>query len=263
MLTTTRHVPTPGWKLVGRQELSELWAGSKGLGVLFGYSLLLAILSYLAAADAGINLLDARESVGLITETAVALGALSAMIVAADSISGERERGTLEALLVTPLLRRHLVTGKLLAATTMWVAALAVALPFVLVLSRGPGVAVDAILVLLVVGSLVAISLTALGLAISALAMSNRASLAASVALVIVLAAPSKLPAVTANGVLGAILIRLNPISAGLKFTSEVLVAQQSWSSQWSLLLSPAIAAVALSALAVRLSRRIELGDSR
>jgi ABC-2 type transport system permease protein len=47
-----------------------------------------------------------------------------ATVIAADSFAGERERGTLEALLHTPTTDRELLTGKFLAA---WIPALAVA----------------------------------------------------------------------------------------------------------------------------------------
>ncbi|MDH3678441.1 MAG: ABC transporter permease [Acidimicrobiia bacterium] len=252
-----------GSSLVARQELRDLWGSTRGLTALFGFSLLLAVLAYLASADAGINLLDARESVGVIVQTAIALGSLGAIVISADAISGERERGTLEALLVSPLSRRDLVVGKLLAATSMWAAALVVAVPFVVTMARGPGVAADALITLVVAGSLVAAALTALGLAISSVALSTRVSLAASLAALVLLAAPSQLPAIRADGVLGSILIKVNPIASGLRLAQEVLVNQRSWASQWVLLVSPAVAAVLLTAVAVRLSRRIELGDSR
>lgn len=255
--------PRRGSVLVARRELADLWGSTRGLGILFGYSVILALLAYLASADAGVNLLDARESVGIVVQTAMALGTLSALVISADAISGERERGTLEALLVSPLRRRDLVLGKLLAATTMWVAAMVVSLPFVAVMADGPGVAMDALIVLVFAGSLVAAALTALGLAISSLSMTNRVSLAASVTTLLVLAAPSRLPGITADGVLGSILIKVNPVSAGLKLSSEILVAQKSWASQWPLLVSPAVAALVLTVAAVSLSRRIELGDSR
>lgn len=258
-----RTTPRPGWVVVARQELAELWGGSRGLGLLFGFTALLSVLAYLASADAGINLLDARESVSVVVQTSMALGTLCALVISADAISGERERGTLEALLVSPLERRDLVLGKLLAATTFWVAAIAITVPYVVVMARGPGVAFDALLVLVVAGSLVAAALTALGLAISSIAMSNRVSLGAAIATMLLLAAPSRLPGVTANGFLGSILIKLNPVSAGLRLASEVLVSQKSWSSQWSLLVSPAVAAVLLTGIAIVLSGRIELGDSR
>ena len=253
----------PSWTIIARQELADLWLGSKGLSVLFGFTLLLSVLSYLASADAGINLLDARESVGVVVQTAIGLGTLAALVVSADAISGERERGTLEALLVTPVSRRDVVVGKLLASTTMWVAALAVALPFVAVMANGPGVAVDAVTVLLAAGTMVAAALTALGLAVSSVAMSNRVSLAASVAILLLLAAPSQLPAVKANGALGSVLIKANPVSAGLQLANNVLVNQQAWSDQWIYLVSPIVAAIALTIVAIALSNRLELGGAR
>ena len=262
-VTPAAAKPTPTWRVVTMRELADLWGGTKGLTVLFGFSVLLSVLAYLASADAGVNLLDARESVGVIVQTAIGLGTLAALVVSADAISGERERGTLEALLVTPLRRRDLVIGKLLASTSMWIAAIALAIPFVAVMADGPGVATDALVVLVVAGSLVAAALTALGLAISSLANSNRVSLAASIAALLVLAAPARLPGVTQQGFLGSILIRANPVSAGLKLASEVLVAQKSWASQWTLLVSPAIAAVVLTAAAIALARRIQLGGAR
>jgi ABC-2 type transport system permease protein len=249
--------------IIGRQELSELWLGTKGLSVLFGFTLLLSALGYLASADARINLLDARESVGIIAQVAIGLGSLAALVVSADAISGERERGTLESLLVTPVARRDIVVGKLLAATTMWLAALVVAIPFVVALADGPGVVADALAVLLVSGALVAAALTALGLAVSAIAMSNRVSLAACVAIMLLLAAPSQLPAISTKTTLGSLLIKANPVSAGLQLAKNVLVNQRPWSDQWSFLISPVIAAVVLTIVAISLSSRITLGGSR
>lgn len=251
------------WMVIARHEVEELWLSSKGLAVLFGFTVLLAVLAYLASADAGINLLDARESVGVIVKASIGLGTLAALVVGADAISGERERGTLEALLVTPVGRAHLIGGKLAAATTMWVASLSIAVPFVVVMAGGPGVVTDAITVLVVAGGLVAAALTALAVAVSALSMSNRVSLAASVSLALVLAAPSQLPGVSPDTPLGSVLVKANPISAGLTLADNVLIRQQAWADQTVYLVSPAIAAVLLSALAVAVSRRLELGGAR
>lgn len=260
---TTASPARPAWRVMARQELTDLWGSARGPTVLFGFTMLLSVLAYLASADAGINLLDARESVGVIVQTAVGLGTLAALVVSADAISGERERGTLEALLVTPLARRDMVLGKLLAVSTIWLAALVIALPYVAVMANGPGVASDAVVVLVVTGALVGSALTGLGLAISAVAMSNRVSLAAAIATMLVLAAPSQLPAVAANGTLGAILVKLNPVSAGLQLAKEVVVNQQPWSSQWDLLVAPLVAAVVFTGVAIGLSGRIELGGAR
>ncbi len=262
-MTATSTRPVARWRVIARHELADLWFSSKGLAVLFGFTLALSVLSYLASADAGINLLDARESVGIVVQTAIGLGTLTALVVSADAISGERERGTLEALLLAPVARRHIVIGKLLAATTMWVASLIVALPFVAIMADGPGVAADAVIVLVVAGSLVAAALTALGLAVSSISLSNRTSLAASVAVLILLAAPSQLPAIKATSALGSVLIKANPVSAGLQLAKNVLVDQRAWADQWGLLVSPIVAATLLTVVAVALSHRLELGGAR
>ena len=256
--------PRPaGWWTVARYETSELWSSSKGLAVLFAFSVIIAVLGYIASANAGINLLDARESVGVIVQISIGLGTLAALVVSADAISGERERGTLEALLVTPVPRRSLVVGKLAASTTMWVATLVTALPFVAVMADGPGVVRDAVLVLFVAGALVAAALTALGLAISAIAMSNRVSLALAVTIVLLAAAPSQLPAIKANSALGAVLVQANPVSAALTLANNVLINQQPWADQARYLVSPIVAAIMLTAVAVALSNRLVLGGAR
>ena len=57
--------------------------------------------------------------------------------------------------------------------------------------------------------------------------------------------------------------IKANPVSAGLTLADNVLVKQQPWSDQVTYLISPIVGAVAVTALAVALSRRLELGGSR
>lgn len=249
--------------VVAIHELRGMWLSAKGLTVLFGYTLLLSIMAYVAASDAALNLLDARESVGIIVQVAIGLSTLAALVVSADTISGERERDTLEALLVTPVPRSALVIGKMVAASSMWLAGIVVALPYVIAIARGPGVTADAVFVLVVVGALVGVALTALGLAISAVSMSNRVSLAASVAILLIFAAPSQLPAVTANGVLGSVVIAANPVSAGLRLARLVLVDQKLLSAHWTLLISPVVASIVLTWVAVRLSSRVRLGGAR
>ena len=58
-------------------------------------------------------------------------------------------------------------------------------------------------------------------------------------------------------------LIKANPVSAGLVLSDNIVVKQQSWSGQWPYLVSPVLSAVVLTALAIALSHRLELGDAR
>ena len=182
--------PRHGWAVVAAQELRDLWLGTRGLALIFAYSVVLSVLAFLVAGNAELNLLDARESVGLFIRVTLGLGTLATLIIGADAISGERERGTLEHLLLTPVRRRDLVVGKLLAAVSVWIGSLAIAVPYVLVLARGPGIAGDALLALFAAGTLVAVALAAFGVAISSVCRTNRSSLIIAIVILLALAAP-------------------------------------------------------------------------
>ena len=252
--------PRHGWAVVAAQELRDLWLGTRGLALIFAYSVVLSVLAFLLAGNAELNLLDARESVGLFIRVTLGLGTLATLIIGADAISGERERGTLEHLLLTPVRRRDLVVGKLLAAVSVWIGSLAIAVPYVLVLARGPGIAGDALLALFAAGTLVAVALAAFGVAISSVCRTNRSSLIIAIVILLALAAPSQLPSSATRGALGDVLVLANPVAAGLKLAGRVIVDQATWASQWKLLISPAIASVVFTGMAVLSSRKVGLG---
>src|SRR5438034_4952475 len=120
------------WAVVGEQETRDLWLGGRGLLLSLAFSLLLSVLSYLVATNKSLNFLEQRESVNLTLQVAIAVGALLALLAAADKVSGEREqRGTLETLLLAPIPRLQLTLGKLGAAFSLSVAAFAITIPYV------------------------------------------------------------------------------------------------------------------------------------
>ena len=129
-----------GWMVVAEQESRDLWTSGRGLILLFLFSILLSAVTYLTSTNQALNFLEQRESVNLVLQLAVAVGVLVTLVVSADGISGERERGTLESLLVTPVSRRAIIGGKLIAALTMWFATFVVTIPYVWVLARGVGI---------------------------------------------------------------------------------------------------------------------------
>ena len=99
------------WVVVARQELRDLWLAGRGLPLMLAFTLLLSVVTWLTAANQGLNFLEQHEAVSLTLQVAVAVGALLALLVAADAFSGERERGTLETLLLTPVPRWELALG--------------------------------------------------------------------------------------------------------------------------------------------------------
>ena len=128
MTTIALSPPRRAWLIVAGQELRDLWLGGRGLALTLAFSLLLSVMTYLTATNSVLNFLEQRESVNLTLQVAVAVGALLVLLGAADALSGERERGTLESLLLAPVHRLELVVGKGLAALSLWLVAFAVSI---------------------------------------------------------------------------------------------------------------------------------------
>jgi ABC-2 type transport system permease protein len=248
-----------GVGVVGLQELQDLWLGGRGLLLSLAYSLLLSISAYLVATNAALNYLEQRESVNLTLQVAIAVGALLALLAGADTISGERERGTLETLLLTPVHRVAITAGKLLGALSIWVAAFAIAIPYVWFLGRGIGVVGVSLATGAFVGTLLAIFLASLGVLVSALSASNRISLSVSLFCLLALYAPTQFPTSAQQGWAGELLLRINPIAAGEHYVGKVVVNAHSWSEDASWLISPVAGAAAFAIAAVMAARWVRL----
>jgi ABC-2 type transport system permease protein len=245
-----RTPPRHAWTIVGEWELRELWLGGRGLLLTLAFSVLASVLTYLTATNKALNFLEQRESVNLTLQVAIAVGALLVLVTAADTVSGERERGTLETLLLAPIPRLQLTFGKLGGAFSLWLAAFAITIPYVWFLGRGVGIVGDALATGALVGTLLAVFLGSLGALVSVFAASNRVSLSLSLFLLLALFAPTQFPTGAQQGWLGEFLLRANPLTAGEHYVGKIVVGRHAWSQDASWLASPIFAAALFALLA-------------
>ncbi len=235
---------TVGWGVVAWQECRDLWLSGRASLLLLLFSGLLSAVTYLAATNRAMNFLEQREAVNLLVQFSVAVGVLVTLVVCADGISGERERGTLESLLVMPVSRRAIVAGKLAAGLSLWCGAFVVSTPYVWVLGRGLGIMAKSLILALVVGTVVAVGLAFVGMLISGVSNSNKASLAGSVFLLLILFAPTQLPSGLPQGWFFNVLLRLNLVTSALAYISAQLVEGDGWAENLSYLVSPLLTVV-------------------
>jgi len=243
--------------VVARQELRDLWLAGRGLPLMLAFTLLLSVVTWLTAANQALNFLEQHEAVSLTLQVTVAVGALLALLVAADAFSGERERGTLESLLLTPVPRWELALGKLLAAASAWVAAFVLAIPYLWVLGHGVGATGRAVAAGAIVGTLLAVAMTGFAIAVSALARSNRLSLSVSLLVLLALFAPTQFPTGARQGWAGELLQRVNPITAANHYIGNLIVDGHAWTRDLAWLISPAVAAALLVVVALALAPRV------
>jgi len=246
---------TPAWLVVAERELLDLWVGGRGPLLMLAFTCMLSVTSYLVATNQALNFLEARESVSLTLGVAVAVSALLVVLASGDAITGERERGTLETLLLTPAPSSAVVIGKGLAAMSLWLAAFALSVPYVWFLGRGVAIVGRALVAGFVVSALLALFLAGLGLLVSALSRSNRVSLSVSLFLLVALYAPTQLTTVGLQPAAGDLLQRLDPFTSGLRYLDKLIVGGHSFGQEAGLLAVPVVAAVVFPALAFATSR--------
>ena len=205
-----RERPVRGWAIVLVQELRDLWLGGRALLLCLGFSALLSTIAYLVATNTDLNFLERREAVSLTLQVATAVGGL---LAPRRRRRDQRRagRGTLETVLLTPVSRREIAVGKLLASLSLWLAAFVITIPYVWFLGRGIDIARDALAAGFVVGTLLAVFLASLGMLISLFSSSNRFGLSLSLFLLLALFAPTQLPTQAEKGWAGDLLIRLDP----------------------------------------------------
>jgi ABC-2 type transport system permease protein len=255
----TGRSTTPAWLVVLDRELRDVWVSGRGLPLMLAYTLMLSFTSYLVATNQAMNFLEVRESVSLTLNVAVAVSVLLVVLGSADAISGERERGTLESLLLAPVRGSALVVSKGVAALSLWLAAMALTCPYLWFLGRGVAVVGRAVVGGLAVGALLALFLAGLGLLVSIFSVSNRVSVSVSLFLLVALYAPAQLATVGLQPSVARALQGIDPFTSGLSYLGKLIIDGHAPSQDIGLLVSPVIAAILFPALAIVASSRIAL----
>jgi ABC-2 type transport system permease protein len=232
----------PAWWVVFAQELHQLWIGGKAPILLLIFCVLQGALTYFMVNNVS-DPTPPKEMLYVTLENAIAFGLLIGLLIGADSISGERERLTLESLLLTPASRRQIVAGKFFAGISSWLAALAVTIPLLALVSQGDEALYPAVVWGTIMGTLMATTFTALGMVISSWCNSNKSSLLVSLVMYVVFYIPTQLPSGGQAGRYGRFLKRINPMESNGHFLEKVLVNNRGLAEFWPWLASPVILA--------------------
>jgi ABC-2 type transport system permease protein len=262
-----RSAGAPAWWIVFVRELNELWIGGKGLTVLLLYCALLGGTSLLYVSLSEQDTIPPKELVYSVLMLSLTFGLLIGLVLGADSISGERERGTLEALLVAPASPRQIVVGKFLAALSPWPAAFAITAPYLTILAQGDPSLGLALIWGGLVGTLLAASFTGLGVLVSFYSNANRVSLFISLTLYLMFSLPTQLPSGAQTGIMGRFFKRINPMESVGHWLEKILVNNRNpleFSTDprgggWLWLMAPAVFAVLVFGLLLPIASRLAL----
>jgi ABC-2 type transport system permease protein len=231
---------TPMWWLMFIRELTDLWIGGKALVLIFIYTVFLGVITYVIASNSELSLIPPKEMVYETLKNVMAVSLFIGLIIGADSFSGERERATLESLLLTPSSRRQIVTGKFLAAITFWPAAFVIAIPTFKILSQGDEIFGQGLFWGGLLGTVLVLAYVGIGMLVSFWSNSNKTSYFISLASTFSSCSCS-IAWKSQTGIMGQFLQWVNPMAAVNHFLSKHLVNNISLAEFWMWLESPVI----------------------
>ena len=238
MTTRTAGASAPSWWLILRKESADLWVGGRLMLLLILFTVLMSITSVMRELESQASLIPPVEMVFLTVLSAISFGVLLCLVVGADSISGDRERGTFEPLLLSPVSRRQIVFAKFLAAVSPWPAAFVLSIPYAVVLGQGDEMLGPGLLWTFALGTLLAMAFAAFGVLVSMWSRSNRTSLFVCLLVYLLFLLPTQLPGEAQKGPLGYTIQQLDPLQATSEFLEKFIVNNQPPSARFSYLLT-------------------------
>jgi ABC-type transport system involved in multi-copper enzyme maturation permease subunit len=219
----------PTWWLVFSKDATDLWIGGKALFLVFIYMVVLGIVTYMISNSA-FSASHVSEMVYETVETVIEISLFIGLIISADSLSGERDRNTLESLLLTSASRRQIVVGKFLAAITFWPVAFILAIPTLKIFSQGYDVFGQGLLWGGILGSIMVLVYVGLGMLVSFWSNTNKTSYVVSLGIYILFLIPTEMPEAVQNGVMSRTLEWINPLAAVNHFFSKIILNNTSFS---------------------------------
>jgi len=250
---------TSRWVTVAGEEIRDRWIRGWWLWIALGMAVMLSVVAVAMAYTSQVNLLDAREGMNILVRISLGAALVLMLFTAADSVSGERDRSTLESLLLSPLDGRSLVLGKLVASWLLWLVVFVLSIPYLWVLGSGLGMRTIGIGAAFLSGMVLAALTGAWAAMFSMRSSSNAASLAGTLITVLALAVPVQITGRFMEGPIGTAIRRIDPITAALEFLDRVLVGAEPFAASTVWLLSPIAWTVVSVAVMYRLAGNIEL----
>jgi ABC-2 type transport system permease protein len=216
------------WWVVCRRDLQDLWVGGRALTLLLVYTVVIGVLTILMVRSSQVDMTPPKEMVWSTFQICVYVGVFMGLLIGADSLSGARDREMMETLLLTPASRQQIVLGKFLACMSPWPAALAVTLPCVLVVSQGDPILWPAFMWTVIIGTMLVVGFTGLGMLVSFWSNANRTSLFIGLSIYLLFLLPALLPGRAQKGLVGKFFQRANPLAAADQLLERLIVNNQT-----------------------------------
>jgi ABC-type transport system involved in multi-copper enzyme maturation permease subunit len=218
--------------VLARKEAGELVLSPRGIAWLLAMAAALSVFGLLLVGSTELSLLDNAQVVYDMAGIVTALGALLGVVVGNDTIAGERERGSLTPLLLTPIPRAGLVAAKMGGLAVAWALMFVIAGPYFWAVGSTGQNLVDGIVGVALLGSPVVLSFGLFAMGVAARLGSSRSSLIAVLIALLVSGSPMLLGPSLRQSTIGRMFDAVNPFSAAVNAFDAVIIDSQPLAAQ-------------------------------
>lgn len=211
-----------------KKEVREHVLSRKGVWIFFAISILFSGLSYSFISVKELSLLAQVEVNMTFMKALIGISILVSIILGSTMVSGEREQGTLESLLLTPLSNVKIILSKVVGILVFWLMISIIAIPYFYALTFGTNMLFPILAYLYLVGLPLVISFSLLSLAFSAWISSSKNATLLSIVLFLVTAIPMFLSTTMKKAGFAHLVDTLSPVSASMLTLKDWLVNKLS-----------------------------------
>lgn len=213
------------------KEIKEHVFSRKGVWIFFAISLLFSGLSYSFISVKELSLLAQVEVNMTFMKALIGISILISIILGSTMVSGEREQGTLESLLLTPISKVKIILSKVLGILVFWFMISLISIPYFYALTYGTDLLFSVLAFLYVIGLPLVVSFSLLSLSFSSWISSSKNATLLSIVLFLVTAIPMFLSTTMKKSGFAHLVDILSPVSASMVAMKDWLVNKQGIST--------------------------------
>ncbi|WP_391119729.1 ABC transporter permease [Psychrobacillus sp. L3] len=207
-----------------RKEIKENVFSKKSLWIYFAVTILFSGLALSFVSVKELNLLAQVEVNMTFMKVVLGISILVTIIIGSNMYAGERERETLESLLLSPLSRVQITFGKLVGLLLFWFIISLLSLPYFYALAMGTDIFMKAVVFLYFICFPLVIGFSALSLGFSAILSSTKSSTLLAFVLFLVTAIPMFLSTTMKKSGFAHIVDTISPLSRSMLTLKDYFV---------------------------------------
>jgi len=247
------------FKTLIKKECIEEISSSRGAALYLAGCGVLSVFSLLLVSNTELSLLDNAQAVYMMSAIIIALALLITVIRGSDGFAGERERETLEILLITPVSPAEVAIAKLMGQIFSWLVVFVLSIPYLWAVGSTGQNLISALIYLFVAGTLLVVIFGGFSLALSARMKTFKGALSIGITAFLLSGSPILLGPSLRQSTVGRFIDLINPFANALNMLDSVVVDSLGVLFQiipLAILVSYAIAAIWVLSMT---TRRVEL----